>query len=211
MNKLSRKEQLLCTAMNKLGLGGVFNTWFTSRFMRQSEVITLREFIEFNSQAVNRKQKLVTWKNDETKKVLQYRNFTLYSRSWDRLYHFLISEGFTCRDWVLLFPQIDADFDFFQIKNEDLPFLPLFQFANMRPNHKIHLCIQQRVTKNPTKIVLLKDILRFTEKEVRHLVKTQRHYKTWLMKLQTKLIYYKLTGPFTEVQIIKRAYKREAA
>ena len=207
MKEMSIKKQLLLTPMNKLGLGPVFNAWFISQFMEQNEVITLQEFIKKNSQAVNRKQKLITWKNDNTKKFLQYRNFTLYSKSWSKLYDFLISKGFTCRDWVLLFPETHEDFDFFQIKQEDLPFLPLFQFANMRPKHKLHLFIQKSILKNSKRNVVLKDVLSFTEKEVACFTKRHRHYKTWLIKLQAKLIFYKLHGSFTQLKIEKRSYK----
>lgn len=209
--ELFRKKQLLGTAMNKLGLGPIFNSWFTSPLMRQDEVITLRELIRRNSEAVTRRIQLVTWRNEKTKNFLEGKSLTLRSKSWENLYNFLIAEGFTPRDWVLLFPETSVDFDFFQIQHEDLPLLPLFQFAGMRPNQKVHLFIQREITKNPKKNVLVGDVLKFTEKEVACLVNTQRHYKTWLIKLQIKLIFYKLTGPFTELQIEKRLYKREAA
>lgn len=208
--ELSRKQQLLRTAMNKLGLGTAFNSWFISPLMTQSQVITLGEFIKKNSQAVNRKQGLVTWKNKNREKFFKYRHFTLSSKSWSKLYDFLISEGFTCRDWVLLFPEITENFDFFQIQQEDLPLLPLFQFMGMQQKHRLHLFIQKKVIKKPNKTPLVKEALSFTQKEVDCFFKTQRHYKTWLIKLQNKLIFYKLAGPFTELQITKRAYKREA-
>jgi hypothetical protein len=90
------KEILLNTQMTDLGLGSVFNRYFS----KQVPAITLQEFFLKNHEYVTyvNRHKQFHCSSDGT-------GFTLQSIALKKLIVFLKANGFTQEDWIMLLPE----------------------------------------------------------------------------------------------------------
>ena len=126
------KEILLQTPMNELGLGDVFNRRFFQRSMRQGQVFTLLQFFEANRsihQAVTRGILCVP---PNTAIPFRKRFIKRDSKAFQIFREFLIDNGFTSSDWIMLLPKgAGGRLDYGKLSHEQLQTLPVFQVTHV--------------------------------------------------------------------------------
>jgi|GEM_PF-6404650 len=106
-----KKQELLNTQMNQLGLGGAFNRWFTIYGLGQKtekqDIFTLQEFISVNEVLKSNKEVLICYKR-EAGRIQNSPGFIKDSQSFKKLKKFLLDNCFTYEDWILLLPEVDS-------------------------------------------------------------------------------------------------------
>jgi hypothetical protein len=134
--KKPSKQELLNTPMNMLGLGGAFDNWFfNQKEMQQSEVITLKEFIELNPGLKIGTDTLIC---TNTPEKLGYRSgFNKSRTSWGKIKNFLIKNKFTHKDWIMLLPEKIENGkkvnDYAKMSKDDLLLMPICAITNVKP------------------------------------------------------------------------------
>lgn len=204
---MENKQQLLDSPMNKLGLGGAFNSHFYSKDMQQSEVITLTEFISLNQCIKANKDKFVCWRNSEVEEILYYRQFIKESISFKKLKSFLLENNFTHKDWMLLLPNVKTpkglvpDLTFLDKKS--LLNLPYHQVTETklecRPAERIRYFFEHQ----GDELILVKEILSLTNIQVNSLGSSKSFMEKTFVNMQKKFKKYGLTeedGPFMKIR-----------
>ena len=168
-------KALLNTPMNKLGLGGVFNSWFfRPKKMTQDQVITLKEFIALNPFMKVNGERFTCWRDNDLQKYLSY-GFAKESASWIKLKEFLIMKGFTFKEWIMLLPNIKTNKgyvpDYKLLGKKILVDMPVCKITDVKPNCDPFRQISsatfgaERNHNDPFQLKV-KDILRWTAAEI---------------------------------------------
>lgn len=199
---MENKQKLLDSPMNKLGLGGAFNSHFWNKRVSQSDVLTLSEFISLNPFLKGNKGKFICFRTPEIKREAYCRDFIKGSASFQKLKNFLLKNKFTHEDWILLLPDVKTS----QGLVPDLSLLDKASLVNLSYHKvtgtKLHCQPSERIRDYlgypSEKPILVKDILGLTHKQV----KTPRYMERTFVNIQKKFKKYGLTeedGPFMEI------------
>lgn len=207
MTLSKKKKDLLNTPMNQLGLGGAFNNWFFYiSYMTQDQVLTLEEFISLNVD-IKTNNDVFTCIKSEIEKAPIPKGFVKESKSWDKLRNFLIKNGFTQKDWILLLPTKKTgrgevpDFKF--LEKEMLLKMPVHKVTEVKPSctpfKKIGNFILKEDWKGVPDQLKVEDILKLNPKKIRNQSFVQgydgfdRTVMHTLLGIQKKFLEYGIT------------------
>ncbi len=194
-----KKNTLLNTPMNKLGLGGALNNWFSYYGReKQDEVLTLGEFIKLNSDLKTQSETFRVWKNEDGLLYkLQKIGFEKDSISWKKIYDFLINNGFAYKDWIQLLPNIQTPRgmcpNFALLDKKTLMTIPVHKIVDIKRSCNPYKRIQSYMEKWDEVLTVSDLLLGLSTEQVEYLAK-HGDTENAMGRIQKKLKDYGFTA-----------------
>lgn len=208
MENTKIKKQLLATPMNKLGLGGAFDSWFWGKHMQQKDVLSLKEFMNLNSlKASTEKFICRRIESDQPSSC----GFIRRSKSWEKLKEFLLKSGFTHDDWAMLLPEVDSSagvaLDIKLLNKKILLSLPYLKVTDVKAVCGPARAIQHFFdSKGGPMMIVVKDMLSLTGEMIGSILPSgceRRKLEKTFQGVQAQFKLYGLTerdGPFMKLK-----------
>lgn len=203
-DKTSAKDVLLNTRMDLLGLGGAFNHYFlrfphnNPRYTPKEPAITLAEFFKLN-------QKFLTGAMQRFVCNADGDGFTLQSASFQKFKRFLVLNGFTHEDWIMLDVRNrqGALFPFLSTEKQNVLSKRFITLNLVKPKSAVFDMLMKGFTEKVPEDITIADILNFSQEVIDGITGIRGDWKydyaqiqafrAFIKKLQEKLSKIGLT------------------